>query len=405
MSKFLNTTYRDSVEKVTGFYNDLINNNFYKFNDKKPVICTYYNINKNYSSLDPGSKLYMDYNGSQTPLRFNRIFDMIIYGFQRIELNTDNGEFGLEANNIEGECYILPGTIIPTEGDYFEINHIKDSSWLFIVKDVQQDTLDNGSNVYKISYKMETIDKSFIIGNIVYNFRCIEDIEGTNISKIVRCEDYDIAVVMDKKVIMLKKYFIELFYNKSVQTFIYHDLTDIGIYDPFMIEFLIRNNILSNGNDGYIHVQHQIPVISTFGLEYDKTFFREFEKKNKDSLILSNYKTSVEIIKSYGTTFSSRYETFYKTNFNQIYGYNICCLDEDLLSRILDNNIVENIIEINVRSELWKNIFIKYFNNGTLTLEEIKSIKDIDFSDSIQAFYMIPLLIFCLEKFIENTLK
>ena len=56
----LNTTYRDTVEDVTGIYNTLIDNPLYQFNDKKPTLCTSYNINKDFSSLDPGSKLQMD---------------------------------------------------------------------------------------------------------------------------------------------------------------------------------------------------------------------------------------------------------------------------------------------------------------------------------------------------------
>ena len=37
----------------------------------------------------------------------------------------------------------------------------------------------------------------------------------------------------------LKKYFQELFYNERVQTFIFMDLTEFRMYDPYMIEFLI----------------------------------------------------------------------------------------------------------------------------------------------------------------------
>ena len=264
LGKILNTTYHDTVDKLTGFYSDLVNNPFYVLNDKKPVICTYYNINKDYSSLDQGSKLHMDNMGSESPIRYNRIYDFILYGFNRIELNTQNGEFGLENDTIEGECYILPNTILPTEGDYFEVEHIKDSTWLFMVQDVQQDTLANGSNAYKISYKLEYLDNKEIQSRIVYNFRMIEVREGTNISRIVRCEDYDIAKIADEKAVMMKGYFEDLFYNEKVQTFIYIDSMDYRTYDPYLIEFLIRNKILDNGEDSYLHVDHKIFLPNTF---------------------------------------------------------------------------------------------------------------------------------------------
>ena len=401
MGKILNTTYHDSVEKVTGFYNNLVNNPFYVLNDKKPIICTYYNINKDFSSLDPGSKLHMDNIGDDTPLRFNKINDFLLYGFNRIELNTENDEFGLEADQIEGECFVLPNTIVPTEGDYFEVDHIKDSTWLFMVKDVQKDTLDNGSNVYKLSYKLECIDHDEIINNIVYNFKMIEQREGTNIAKVVRCEDYDIAKLMDEKAVMLKSYFEDLFYSEKVQSFIYMDSTSFRTYDPYMIEFLMRNKILDNGEDSYIHVTHQIPVQNTFSLDYDRTFFRAFERCKREKVVTSNYTTYLEEIISYGTTFSARYEDYFKAEYGDKIkpGFNTSCLDDDIIFHINDNELYKD------EDKLWLNILVKYFNYSNLTENEINSIENIDFSLSKEAFYIIPLLIFCLEKFIEKVLE
>lgn len=405
MGKMLNTTYRDTVEDVTGIYNTLIDNPLYQFNDKKPTLCTYYNINKDFSSLDPGSKLQMDNIGSDSPIRYNRIYDLMLYGFNRIELQMNNDDFGLEAEKIEGECYILPNTIIPTEGDYFEVSHIKDSTWLFMVKDVQKDTLDNGSNVYKINYKLEYLNNIDIQNKIVYNFRYLDVREGTNIAKIVRCEDYDIAKLMDEKAVMLKGYFEELFYNKRVQTFIYSDLTEFRVYDPFMIEFLIRNGILDNGEDSYIYVTHQIPTVATFSIDYDKTFFRVFEKNEKDRLLGSNRYASMEEIKAYGTTFAGVFENYYKADYNKRPGYAIECFGEELSHKIVENRLETDDSNKDRKTLKWQNILIRYFNNTTITTDELNAIDEMDFTTSKDAFYIIPLLIFCLERAIEKALK
>lgn len=405
MGKILNTTYHDTVENITNFYNDLVNNPFYTFNDKKPVICTYYNINKDYSSLDPGSKIHMSNIGKESPIKFNRVYDMLLYGFSKIELNNDNTEFGLESDKVEGECFILPNTIVPTEGDFFELEHIKDSSYLFMVKDVQKDTLNNGSNVYKISYKLQYTNHDEIFNNIVYNFRLIEKKEGTNIAKVVRCEDYDIAKIMDNKAVLLKEFFKELFYNSKVQTFIYMDLYGYRVYDPYMVEFLIRNKILENDSESYIHVTHQIPTINTFSLEYNKTFFRVFEDCDIDSLMRSNRETSIELIKSYGTTFHARFEEYFKTTYqnNNLSGYHTICFPDDLAIRIVEKKPI--ILSDEDKQPLWLNIIIKYFLNEDLNEDDVLSIEKMEFNDSKNMFYMIPLLIFCLEKGIEKALK
>ena len=401
MGKILNTTYHETVESVTGFYNTLVNNSFYTLNDKKPTICTYYNINKDFTSVDPGSKLAMDNIGSDSPIRYNKITDFILYGFNRIELNTSFDEFGLEADRIEGECYILPNTIIPYEGDYFEVPYIKDSTWLFMVKDVQKDTLENGSNAYKISYRLEYKDNKEIQDRIVYNFKMIEVREGTNLSRIVRNEDYETAKIIDDKCVMLKSYYQELFYNPKVQTFIYTDLSEFRAYDPYMIEFLIRNKILDNGEDSYIHVGHQINVNKTFGLEYDKTIFRAFEKKRLDKLACSDYTTYLEQLTSYGTTFSARYEEYFTVKYGDKVkpGYNCDVIDVNIINNCRDNILFEEF------KDCYKNILIKYFHNDSITMKEIESIDEIEFKYSKDAFYMIPLLIFCLEKYMEVLLK
>lgn len=406
MGKILNTTYKDSVEDISHLYTEVLNNPFYNLNDKRPITVTYYNINKDHTSLDPGSKLAYDNIGYNTPLRWNRIYNFILYGISRIELQNQINEFGTEADPIEGEAYIMPNTIIPYENDYFEINHVKDSTWLFIVKDVQQDTLDNGTNVYKISYKLEYMDHSQILNNIVYNFEAIEKREGTNILTVVRREDLDIARKIDEYAVKLKKYFTELFYSDKVQTFIYQDLTEVRVYDPFMIEFLIRNEILENGEEGSIFVMHQINPPVTFNLTYDKTMFRAFEKQDTQA-IKYVHQTNITDIKAYGTTFSARFEPYFQATWKEkdFRGHETMCLGEDILYAIQDHKIFRDDDQLNVPSILWKNILVKHFYNESFDEDELKAIDDIRFDEAAPIFYLIPLLIYCLEFEIERILN
>ena len=406
MGKIIETNYHETVGKITSFATDLVNNPFYVLNDKKPSIVTYYNINKEKSSLDPGSKLSYDNIGSESPIRFNKISDFILYGFNRIELNTENDEFGLEAEKISGDCYILPNTITPTEGDYFEVEHITDSTWLFIVTDVQQDTLKNGSNVYKIQYKLEYVDHDRLQQQIVDNFKMIEKREGTNIVKIVEETKFEKAKKIDEVAVMLKTYFNNLFYNNKVQTFIYTDLTEWRIYDPYMIEFLIRNKILDNGNDSFIYVCHQLDTVATFSMDYDRTFYRAIELCSKDRFSTAERTIQLEDIVSYGTTFAGRFETYYKARYiKPLAGYSGTCIDDELYYAIMDNTIVEDFKDLEVKPPLWRNIIVKYFNGGEITEKEVQSVVDMHFDKSITAFYIIPVLIFCLENTIEKLLK
>lgn len=416
MGKILETTYHDAVEQVTSFYGTLLDHSFYELNDKRPTLVTYYNINKDYSSLDPGAKIAYDNIGDNTPLRFTRIENFIMYGINRIELQTEIDDFGIEAAKIEGDAYILPCSIIPKEGDYFEIDHITDSNWLFIVTDIQQDTLKNGSNAYKIQYKLEYTDHERILNSVIEDCIEIDKKDGTDILRVVVKKDYEIAKKIDKAAVQLKSYFNELFYNPGVQTFTYVDLTDFRAYDPYMIEYIIRNKILDNGIESYIHVMHQIEPERTFAIDYDKTIFRAFETRDLNKLKVANRHVFLEPITSYGTTFSSRYETYFKCIYvDSPPSYATMCLEDELYYRILDRRLVtEKDADENNYIPYWENILIKYFSREKnkkgscavyLTDAEITSVETMPFDESSKVFYLLPLLIQALEWFIEEALK
>lgn len=406
MGKILETTYHDTVEKVTGFYEDLVNNSFYVLNDKKPIIGTYYPINWEASSLDPGSKLAYNNIGPDSPLRFDEIKDFIFYtAGSKIELNTDNGEFGLEADKISGEFFVLPNTIVPKEGEFLKMNHIKDGQWLFMVKDVQRDTLENGSNAYKVSYSLEYTTDEALKGLIVNHYRMIEKREGTDVVSIVRCEDYEIAKYMDEVAVNLKHKFQDLFYDEKVQTFIYTELTSYKVYDSYMIEFLIRNRVLDNGGSSFIYVDHKIPLRRTFSLDYNDTFFRCFDKRDQEKLLASVHNAGLGDIRAFGTIFDSRYEIYNQAVYdNRGIGYQAECFPEKLIFDIKDHNLVEGSLDDTVPIPLWKNIIIKYFYHEFYSTDEIRSADEWRFETAVEAFYMIPILIKCLEDAIEDAL-
>ena len=76
------------------------------------------------------------------------IKDFMIYGIEQIAVQMTNDDFGPTASEIEGEAIILPNTIIPYVGDYFNIDYT-DEKLLFRITDATPDTLENGSTLQK----------------------------------------------------------------------------------------------------------------------------------------------------------------------------------------------------------------------------------------------------------------
>lgn len=407
--KFIYTKYFDTNDAIISLNKDLIQNPFYTFNDKKGLAVTYYNINNEQTTLDPGSKLSYTDIGKNSPIRFNMIKNMYLYQFSKVELNFENGEYGLESNEIRGESYIVPNTITPTDGDFFEVNHVHDSTWLFKVTDVQRDTLENGNNVFKISWVLDRTTNREILGNVVKVFKYIDYIEGTNFKAVVEEEKYEIAEYLDNLSATFSTYFKELFYDQFVQTFIYKWYTEHRMYDPFAIEFIIRNKLLYSNTSEYIHVDHKTVLPASFVIDYNRTVFKAFENRDKDLLNGCKRYSQANYIEDLTSIFSTRYEQYFALDYKVIYEENgplnprgiIPILDDDFLMMIRTNHLYPRNSKYNYR-----NIIIKYFNKvPKISLQDVENLENIDLVTDRESFYDILFLVYCLDYYVKYLLS
>lgn len=408
MGKYINTVYKETLDGVTEFAKSLLNNSLYSFNDKNTTRVKYWNTNKELSSLDPGSKLEMIEVGDESPKRFNLIYDLYIYGLQKMEVNLENGDFGLEAEPITGECYIMPREIIPIPGDFFQIEHMIDNPWLFMVIAVDKDTFDNGNNVWKLSYRLERHEDMSITKNVVDEYIMIDVQEGTNHKSCIKKVDHIKAKELDDLCATLKGYYIDLFFSDQVQTFIYKYMNESNMYDPFLIEFIIRNDILSNYEDKYIYITHQTPLNQTFAIDYDRTFYRAFELCNKERLLNSIHVSQASLVDSLSSVFHYRYENYFELTYNPITNIPsgpmnardyIEIISDDLIDHILNNEDYEDL------DKRYLNVFVKYFNDRDIDEDDLKHIQNIEYDCAKKIFYTLPLIIFTLETYIKKLLN
>ena len=407
MAKILSTKYFDTNNAIIDMNSTLLQNSFYSYNDKKGLSVKYYNINDDMSTLDPGSKLAYTDIGVDSPIRFNVINGMYLYQFNKAELNFDNGDYGLESGAITGDSYIIPNTIVPRDGDFFEVDHIKDSTWLFKVNDVQRDTLENGANVYKISWNLDRTTNRDILKNVVKVFRYIDTIEGSNLKAVVEEEKYQVAAQLDALSVSFVKYFKELFYNKYVQTFIYKWYNEYNMYDPFSIEFMIRNKLIDTQDD-YLYVDHKMNVPRTFSIDYDKTIYRAFEERDIKKFCCAKKQSQADFIDDLTSIFSTRFEQYFALNYNVVLEENgplnprgiIPIIDEDFENRIVKND------KYPINCDLaYRNIIIKYFNREDIYVKDIENIDKIDLFSVKDIYYDCLFLIFCLDYYTKYLLS
>ena len=394
--KFINTKRKDTIDSLIEGYRQSLNNPYYLHIDKKATPVTYLNIDKTKTSLDEGAKIPYALYGDDSPIRYNKINNFFIYGLTEIANELDLGDWGLESNPIEGDAIILPNTIVPCPNDYFIIDHLK-QPLLFKVISVTADTIDNGSNFYKINYKLDNINHELIDLDIAGEYNMIVDNVGTQFKSVIKNTEYDFINTIETILTKLKEYYVMLFYSERVQTFIYEFRSKL-FYDPMMIEFLSKHNLLK-GTEKYIHIIHQTSVPKTFCLDYDKTFFRclELREIKKDPILYS----TADFINEPLSILSSRKEFYFKLNYNT---------DVVLESRypivLFDYKVIDKIKEgiIDELDDSYNRIIYKYFKHEQLTSEDIDIIDNIEFTPSIELFYNIPVIIFCLESMIKEIM-
>ena len=410
----LNVSHANMTQSVIDLQADLLKNPFYLFNDKKGLPVDYYHIDKDRSTLDDTLRIQYANLGKDSPLRFNLIHDFYLYGIDRVALSLENGDFGVESSEISGDAIILPDTIEPVPGDYFIITMLKDK-FNFKVTDVSMDTFDNGSNYWKIGYTMDRSIPEDLEPNIVGEFNFISGNVGTEFTPVLATKKFDVCKNLDDVAVNMKQLFKGLYFNNKVQTYtfvyLYHvartSMNSDFFYDPYMIEFCIRNKILDNSGDKYDFLDHKTTLRPEFNIKYARSIWKILETREKDELPACKHSSAAAYINDPGTIFSTRYEDYFELTYNnpdpvaEMFAPAIDIIDPQVIGHILENQL------FNYNTQYGKyNILIKYFNYADVieTQDIIPLERIFENENNMENYFFIPMAIYVLEFYIKNLM-
>jgi hypothetical protein len=390
MGKFVNMNIQNTVDKLTDGFKNMHNNPYYPLLDKGKTIVTYLSQSEELSTLDEGNlKAYSD-RGKDSPIKFKKINNVILYGLEKLTLSMELGDFGLESGDIEGECTMLPG-FVPKANDYFIINHY-DNQYLFKVTKVEYGTPEV-ETVYSISYSYTRNNPDGVLDKIVGEYEMVINNIGTEYNAYIEKTDFDFLTAIDVLISKLIEYYIDLFFNTRVESFILQ-YNEQFVYDPALNEFLIRNKILSYDKNFSCYTQ-QMYLEPTFSLEYDKTFFRHIEDKDKNKLEDCYYNAYLDNINQINSILSMRQESYYRPHYIQKDEFVLACyttietIDVKLIEAIVDDEPLD-------MPDHLENIIINYMNNKTITKADIETLEEVVFSKNKRLYYLIPIVIYIL---------
>lgn len=417
---------RDFINNNIFKYEDKLNTQFSRFQEQTPMYVTWYNICINESTVDLGFSNVEKVLGYNSPLKYNEIKNFPVYDFQAVQLAIEEQEEGLDTE-FESELTILPNTIKPYPHDFFVLEH-KGREFLFEVTEVNYDTI-KSHNYYKVTYHIKYVDEeesNKIDEQISGKYTCIVDNIGTEDKCILEDEILQLIVKLKDIYYELSRKYVNYFYNKKYNTFIYVDINKNTVYDRYLNMFIQRNSLL------YDHESHKAIYLTnedsccSFELEYDNSIYKAFELQ-KPKRLLNNKFRLVEI--------SNIYSIFYY--------YSVLCgsvrftngdmdyIEPRLLRAMKENNIGDdgkskkdfvkipifylqskdiNNEDIGEFTEFDK-ILIKYINNNIESIHDINLEKlddEVFFDLNWFSFIKIPLVLFCIKrcykKFLSKTI-
>lgn len=398
---FSNTNYNSTVQSVLSTQMNAIKNPLYKWSDQNPTPVTYYNIDQAHSTLDEGSQLAYDNVGVESPFVFNKIEHMMLYGLEApMATSFTSDEYGMEVNSIEGDATILPNTIMPNVDDEFIITYTKEKL-IFRVTNVEPDTLDDGSNIYKIQYRSSEYSYKQLEAQVHKTFDFLITNVGTQYKTLIESDTKKFVDTIHSTIIQLQTYYKSIFYNSRVQAFTFKFL-ECNFYDPYLIEFLKRNNLM-NDDDNYIYITHQTPLDPMFPVNYKKTVWNALETKDIALITSEHIKSGACVIQYPYSIFENRYEDYYEMRYQDLpldmQGFRpVQIIKEEFVPHV-------NLHQLFKENYLFYNVIIKYLWGDDININDIDELDNIDFENSNTIFYAVPMILYVLKKTALTLLK
>lgn len=382
-----------------------------------PVLMEYYNCNSMNSTTLNGLDTIDDILGKNSPIRFNKVINLPVYGPLRnflINLTENDGLFdmGMELDDLT----LLPGTIVPTPYDHMVYRFSDNGTKRVVVFRVTEIKKTSIKSHYfeQFAAKLHDIDS---YGEIEYlekqtskTFIAKLDNIGTNEKCILEEEQYQYSTRIDKIINKLIEEYVDMFYSKKYSSLIFRGELEQGYisYDPWLTHFCITNKIFTKRpDDGEYTVLANLDRDDDYKKKYNCTFYHALETRS-----MGRYKQMLFV----PTNFSKSIADPFKHYGDEV-AFKIDIYEEDEIKYprniYLDFPFIQSIAKKNGENDLYAteaNLIIRFFEKETLlnniTENELYSLENhINMDHDAYTFRVIPMIIYVLSTLNDDIMK
>lgn len=231
-------------------YDKFIHSRVNKYTGQGRTLVTYYSINDQDTTDSLGLNEAYQILGVDSPFRFNRIKQFPLLGFS--SLSPENGNAGstnVRDYNLNGDAFVIPGTVMPKENDFFIIDHIH-MTHLIRVTEVTQDGL-NTDGSYRITYSLYSTsiqDLDWLnkqtVGEYVTD---LQTIGGEDMTPVIGKEDYELRSRLIKMIDDMVENYVANYYDPIQNCFLLH-LNGRTLFDLCGNMFMAKNGVVIRDN-------------------------------------------------------------------------------------------------------------------------------------------------------------
>lgn len=243
-------------------YDKFLHSRINKYTSAGRTLVTYFNLNDRNTTDSLGMGMHYQVIGPDSPLRYDRIENMIIIGFSPLSPQNGTASTTTVRNyQLEGDGFIIPGTVMPKENDFFIVKHLN-MNHLFRITEVIQDGL-NTDGSYQVKYSLYSTNindidgiERQVVGRYVMD---LQTIGGEDLTPVIGKEDYEYRSRLIQMVDDMIDNYIANYYEPKHNCFISH-LNGRSVFDVCGNMFMAKNGVMirDNANNNIVLNENKI---------------------------------------------------------------------------------------------------------------------------------------------------
>lgn len=381
MGKLIKNIVTEHIKK----YDDALSS-YSEFFTGVPSYTTYYHKDILNSDQDATLESVVEFIGSESPIKYKKIENFVLYNMEEIKLSLDEGDFGISAGG-GSTAVVPPNSIKPLPNDYFFIDY-NSKEFRFRVINVDASKM-NGVTFYQIEFELVSsdIDIDQHVSEELIQQTKNDGISNNTIVSKTEFSDLSLYKKISKQLI---KTYVDLFFNNHFKLPLL-DNENTLFYDNFLAWFIYENKLLSLDEVKGTFFKPVFNKSSSFLKVYNETLFKALEEDDKDIFRLDkvNY---LSIPK--GTVFDYSYISTLCVDY---------CIDTTFNFLSLD---IKDSINNNVETSTILDILVLYFNDKEKLKDSfINYLENIETVSMNINFYLMPIVLFILKEFILEIEK